>query len=65
MNYIDNTLTRISGILLDNKCNLCHSDLQKIGFIIANAMLVSTIDPTVVKDVVQLLDTLADDEIPK
>lgn len=51
MNYVDTTLDRINGMLLDKGCGLTQDDLIDIGYVIATAIMSGIIDTTVIQDV--------------
>lgn len=53
MNYIDKTLDRINSILLEKGCGLYQSDLNDIGYIVANAVMAGIIDTSVIEDTEQ------------
>lgn len=55
MNYIDKTLERINGVLLEQGCGLNQPELKDIGYIVANAIMAGIIDTSIIADTEQWL----------
>lgn len=50
MNYVEQTIDRINGILLDKGCGLYEHELIDIGYIISNAIMAGRLDSSIVAD---------------
>jgi len=55
MNYIDKTIGRINGVLLEQGYGLSQSELKDIGYIVANAIMSGIIDTSIIEDTEQWL----------